>query len=87
MTKVINQTHYVYGGLDQDGCSVNMFETAEDAKAACIESMKKAEAAGWNVLARAIIRVDRTKIYNDSMVISEQITKTTIEVISKSDNE
>ena len=83
MMKGSTSTYYIFGYLNYNGYSADRFETPEEAESACIESMKKRKAEGWEVSDQCIVRVERLRISDEFMVIKEQETKTTVLVINK----
>lgn len=83
MKKANTTTKFTYGDTRFYWTSGNSFETPEEARTACIESMKEEHSKGFAVTDRAIIRIDHVRIFDEFMVISEQTTKTSIEIINK----
>lgn len=83
MKKGIATTNFTYGDSKFSWTSADRFETAEEARTACIESMKEDHSHGFTVTDRVIIRNDYVKIFDEFMVISEQTTRTSIEIINK----
>ncbi len=83
MKKANTTTNFTYGDIGFNWTSVDRFETAEEAKTDCIESMKKEHSDGFTVTDRVIIRIDHVRIFDELMVISDQMTRTSIEIINK----
>ena len=84
MKQATTNTTFTFGERSFNGWSVYIFETAEDAKQAAIESMKEKKAKGHVVTDQAIIRTDFVKITDEFGCIMEQTTRTCVEVILKS---
>ena len=83
MKKANTTTNFTYGDTRFSWTSADRFETAEEARTACIESMKEEHSKGFTVTDRVIIRLDYVRIFDEFMVISEQKTKTSVEIINK----
>lgn len=84
MKTAITNTTYTFGERSFNGWSCYIFETPEEAKAAAIESMKEKKAKGYTVTDQAIIRTDFLKVSDEFGCITEQTTRTCVEVILKS---
>lgn len=81
--KVAIETYYVYADAKYSWHSTEHFEEQEDATDACIDRMREEKTQGYKVHPCAIIRVDHERVYDEFVVIKEQTTKTTVELISK----
>lgn len=83
MKNTNTNTCFTYGDTRFSWTSADRFETAEEARIACIQSMKEDHSNGFTVTDHVIIRNDHVKIFDELMVISEQTTRTSIEIINK----
>lgn len=76
-------TYYLYGNTNYNGYSSDRFDTIEDAREACIDSMKETKEKGFTVSNKAIIRVEHIIISDEFAVLKKQETWTTVETINK----
>ena len=83
MKKANTHTYFTYCDSKFAWTCGDKFETAEEASTACIESMKEEHSKGFKVQDRVIVRIDWIRIFDELIVISEQCTKTTVEIINK----
>lgn len=81
--KVAIETHYAYAHPKYQWMSAEHFESQEAATDAAIASMKSTVEKGYQPIPLVIVRVDFQRVYDELVVISEQKTTTTVELISK----
>ena len=81
--KVAIETWYMYAHPQHQWYSTEHYESQEAATDAALARMKSEIEKGYQPISLVIVRADRHRIYDEFMVISEQYTRTTVEMISK----
>lgn len=81
--QIVKEVKFKYAAANYAYMSAEQFETQNQAIDAAIESMKRTRELGFKVIPYVIVKIEYEKVYNDKVVVSEQTTKTTVELISK----